>query len=90
MVRVRMSAFQEAVYNRMKSASLLKMQSGREKALRNAMMQMRKICNHPYTFPEFEPQTDTITDRIGGWFPVYVCRVCRVFFDGWVGGGRNG
>ena len=83
MVRVRMSAFQEAVYNRMKSASLLKMQSGREKALRNAMMQMRKICNHPYTFPEFEPQTDTITDRIGAWFPDLCLSGLSCFLCGW-------
>ena len=33
-------------------------------SLLNAIMQLRKICNHPYLFRSFEPAGELITDHI--------------------------
>lgn len=53
-IKVEMSAWQKVVYNGIKESGLLSFDpaTGKigTKSFSNALMQMRKICNHPYLF----------------------------------------
>ncbi|KZT58531.1 hypothetical protein CALCODRAFT_432462 [Calocera cornea HHB12733] len=60
-IKCRMSALQQRLYNQMKSEGILYSErtdtKGRNlgiKGLSNAIMQLRKICNHPFVFDEVE------------------------------------
>ena len=60
-IRCEMSALQRQLYRHMKSGYMLvddkdkkKGQSGGAKALMNTIMQLRKICNHPFMFEHVE------------------------------------
>ncbi|KAF8927790.1 SNF2 family N-terminal domain-containing protein [Dissophora ornata] len=58
-VRCKMSALQLKLYNQMKKHGMLFTQGGEKgrtgiKGLNNTIMQLRKICNHPYVFEEVE------------------------------------
>jgi SWI/SNF-related matrix-associated actin-dependent regulator of chromatin subfamily A protein 2/4 len=53
-----MSALQRIIYYHMKTKGIILTEdkSGKNgsKALMNTIMQLRKICNHPFIFPEIE------------------------------------
>lgn len=55
-IKVDLSAWQRIVYNGIKDRGILARDPSTGKigslALRNTMMQLRKICNHPYLFLE--------------------------------------
>ena len=55
-IKVELSAWQRIVYNGIKKQGKLALDPNSGKTgvqgLRNALMQMRKICNHPYLFLE--------------------------------------
>ncbi|KAG5458150.1 MAG: SNF2 family N-terminal domain-containing protein, partial [Olpidium bornovanus] len=58
-VKCRMSALQVKLYNQMKSYGMLYTTDGIKgksgvKGLNNTIMQLRKICNHPYVFEDVE------------------------------------
>ncbi|KZO99691.1 hypothetical protein CALVIDRAFT_476757 [Calocera viscosa TUFC12733] len=60
-IKCKMSALQQKLYNQMKSEGILYSErtdpKGRQmgiKGLSNAIMQLRKICNHPFVFDEVE------------------------------------
>ncbi|KAF9201849.1 hypothetical protein BGZ49_007942 [Haplosporangium sp. Z 27] len=58
-IRCKMSALQLKLYNQMKKHGMLFTQAGEKgrtgiKGLNNTIMQLRKICNHPYVFEEVE------------------------------------
>lgn len=61
-IKCPMSALQRRVYTHMSSESMiLGDQEGKDnkpkgKTLMNTLMQLRKICNHPFQFPHFEEQ----------------------------------
>ncbi|CAF4687750.1 unnamed protein product, partial [Rotaria magnacalcarata] len=54
-----MSALQRVIYNHMQSSGILLTEDkngkgSNPKALMNTIMQLRKICNHPFMFNELE------------------------------------
>ncbi|KAG0055639.1 hypothetical protein BGZ83_007939 [Gryganskiella cystojenkinii] len=58
-IRCKLSALQLKLYNQMKKHGMLFTQGGEKgrtgiKGLNNTIMQLRKICNHPYVFEEVE------------------------------------
>ncbi|KAG0308761.1 hypothetical protein BGZ98_006936 [Dissophora globulifera] len=58
-MRCKMSSLQLKLYNQMKKHGMLFTQGGEKgktgiKGLNNTIMQLRKICNHPYVFEEVE------------------------------------
>ncbi|KAF9377695.1 hypothetical protein CPC16_011728, partial [Podila verticillata] len=58
-IRCKLSALQLKLYNQMKKHGMLFTQAGEKgrtgiKGLNNTIMQLRKICNHPYVFEEVE------------------------------------
>ncbi|KAG0031806.1 hypothetical protein BGZ82_006827 [Podila clonocystis] len=58
-IRCKLSALQSKLYNQMKKHGMLFTQAGEKgrtgiKGLNNTIMQLRKICNHPYVFEEVE------------------------------------
>lgn len=58
-IRCKLSALQSKLYNQMKKHGMLFTQGGEKgrtgiKGLNNTIMQLRKICNHPYVFEEVE------------------------------------
>ncbi|KAF9113981.1 hypothetical protein BGX27_000374 [Mortierella sp. AM989] len=58
-IRCKMSSLQLKLYNQMKKHGMLFTQGGEKgrtgiKGLNNTIMQLRKICNHPYVFEEVE------------------------------------
>ncbi|KAI8356857.1 SNF2 family N-terminal domain-containing protein [Mortierella sp. GBAus27b] len=58
-IRCKMSSLQLKLYNQMKKHGMLFTQAGEKgrtgiKGLNNTIMQLRKICNHPYVFEEVE------------------------------------
>ena len=68
-IKLQMSAWQKIVYQQIKENGLLAEDpsTGKmgKKALMNTMMQLRKVCNHPYLFIEKNnPLLENITDWI--------------------------
>lgn len=65
-IKVELSATQKAVYKGIQENNQLMFDPSRPNprptSLKNAIMQLRKICNHPYLFEGHEPQY--ITDHI--------------------------
>eukprot|EP00123_Amoebidium_parasiticum_P016909 comp23636_c1_seq1/m.40301 comp23636_c1_seq1/g.40301 ORF comp23636_c1_seq1/g.40301 comp23636_c1_seq1/m.40301 type:complete len:1534 (-) comp23636_c1_seq1:538-5139(-) len=56
-IKVGMTALQSSVYNQLKKNSMILCEQGganKMRAVNNAMMHLRKICNHPYLFDEIE------------------------------------
>ncbi|KAG0051732.1 hypothetical protein BGZ83_003350 [Gryganskiella cystojenkinii] len=58
-IRCKLSSLQQKLYNQMKKHGMLFTQAGEKgrtgiKGLNNTIMQLRKICNHPYVFEEVE------------------------------------
>ncbi|KAG0340107.1 hypothetical protein BG004_006547 [Podila humilis] len=58
-IRCKLSSLQSKLYNQMKKHGMLFTQAGEKgrtgiKGLNNTIMQLRKICNHPYVFEEVE------------------------------------
>ena len=54
-----MSALQRVIYNHMQTSGILLTEDkngkgSNPKALMNTIMQLRKICNHPFMFNELE------------------------------------
>ena len=69
-IRCEMSALQRQLYRHMKSGYMLvddkdkkKGQTGGAKALMNTIMQLRKICNHPFMFEHVER---AVAERVYG------------------------
>lgn len=56
-IKVDLSAWQRIVYNGIQDYGMLQSDPStgkiKQKALRNTMMQLRKICNHPYLFLDY-------------------------------------
>jgi ATP-dependent helicase STH1/SNF2 len=78
-IRCRMSALQSRLYSQMKQHKNLFLSSGsggkpRMTGLNNTLMQLRKICNHPYVFQEVEQvinptnRNDSKLYRVAGKF----------------------
>ncbi|CAM0136011.1 ATP-dependent DNA helicase Snf21 [Umbelopsis sp. WA50703] len=58
-IKCKLSGLQAKLYSQMKKSGMLYMQSGDKgrtgiKGLNNTIMQLRKICNHPFVFEEVE------------------------------------
>ena len=53
-----MSAMQKALYNRLKNREVVA--AGGPRALNNVLIQLRKVCNHPYLFPDADSK---VTNR---------------------------
>ncbi|KAI5181910.1 ATP-dependent helicase STH1/SNF2 [Nematocida sp. AWRm80] len=51
-IKCRMSSLQKSLYNEVKNAAMNK--GDRSKKLNNTIMQLRKICNHPFVFENIE------------------------------------
>ena len=53
-IKVQLSGWQEIVYDQLAKKGVLTMTDSQgkrsQKSLMNLMMQLRKICNHPYLF----------------------------------------
>lgn len=56
-VRVDMTRVQKELYKALltKNYNVINSMSGGKSSLANVVMQLRKVCNHPYLFPEVEP-----------------------------------
>ena len=67
-VKVELSAQQKLVYKGIQDNNQLNSDptksSMKNQSLRNAIMQLRKICNHPYLFEGHEPIGELISDHI--------------------------
>ena len=67
-IKLQMSEWQKIVYQQIKEQGLLAEDpsTGRlgKKALMNTMMQLRKICNHPYLFIDYN---NTMLENINDW-----------------------
>lgn len=66
-IKVELSYWQKLVYEQIKdNGSLVRDPQGKiqTKALMNLMMQLRKICNHPYLFLDDEYYLNNVTDEI--------------------------
>ena len=67
-IKLQMSEWQKIVYQQMKEQGLLAEDpsTGRigKKALMNTMMQLRKICNHPYLFID---NNNEMLEKISDW-----------------------
>eukprot|EP00002_Diphylleia_rotans_P017190 TRINITY_DN3337_c0_g1_i2.p1 TRINITY_DN3337_c0_g1~~TRINITY_DN3337_c0_g1_i2.p1 ORF type:complete len:1271 (+),score=224.39 TRINITY_DN3337_c0_g1_i2:858-4670(+) len=62
-LRCDMSAMQHVMYEQLRRSSMLTLQNqGKMKSLQNSMMQLRKVCNHPYLF--FDEIPSPCTDEI--------------------------
>lgn len=65
-IKVELSATQKAVYKGIQENNALMLDPSRPNqrpmSLKNAIMQLRKICNHPYLFEGHEPTY--VTDHI--------------------------
>ena len=49
-LRCSLSGWQKHIYHSVQSKSMLSRDTGSTSGFNNAMMQLRKICNHPYLF----------------------------------------
>lgn len=68
-IKVELSAWQHIIYNQIKKRGVLARDpsTGKigNKALMNTMMQLRKICNHPYLFLDYtNPLFENIDDMV--------------------------
>lgn len=67
-IKLDLSSWQKIVYTQIKEQGLLAQDpsTGKmgKKALMNTMMQLRKICNHPYLFIDFN---NSLLDNINEW-----------------------
>ncbi|RIA94836.1 SNF2 family N-terminal domain-containing protein [Glomus cerebriforme] len=89
-IKVKMSALQVKLYNQMKKHGALFVNKGEKgktgiKGLNNTIMQLRKICNHPFVFEEVEKDTNLHNDnnllyRVSGKFE-FLDRVLPKFFQ---------
>lgn len=72
-IRCKLSSLQLKLYNQMKKHGMLFTQGGEKgrtgiRGLNNTIMQLRKICNHPYVFEEVERVINpTKTNNDGLW-----------------------
>ncbi|KAI7887472.1 hypothetical protein K492DRAFT_212215 [Lichtheimia hyalospora FSU 10163] len=78
-IKCKLSALQTKLYSQMKKSGILYTASGEKgktgiKGLNNTIMQLRKICNHPFVFEEVEnevnphQQSDDLLFRVSGKF----------------------
>ncbi|KAG9292072.1 hypothetical protein G9A89_017972 [Geosiphon pyriformis] len=77
-VKCKLSALQLRLYNQMKKYGLLFVNTGEKgktgiRGLNNTIMQLRKICNHPFVFPDVERDinpynNNTYLYRVAGKF----------------------
>ncbi|CAI2167553.1 2721_t:CDS:10 [Funneliformis geosporum] len=90
-IKVKMSALQVKLYNQMKKHGALFVNKGEKgktgiKGLNNTIMQLRKICNHPFVFDEVEKDINLHNDnnnllyRVSGKFE-FLDRVLPKFFQ---------
>ena len=67
-IKVELSALQKIVYKGIQENNKLMIDPSKPnpkaQSLKNAIMQLRKICNHPYLFDGHEPEGLYITDNI--------------------------
>ncbi|KAG5519873.1 hypothetical protein PMAC_000150 [Pneumocystis sp. 'macacae'] len=86
-IKCRFSALQSKLYSQMRRNGMLYVNSGEKgrKGLQNIVMQLRKICNHPYVFEEVENivNPEKISDdnlwRVSGKFDL-LDRILPKFF----------
>ncbi|KAF9179331.1 hypothetical protein BGZ51_006999 [Haplosporangium sp. Z 767] len=92
-IRCKLSSLQLKLYNQMKKHGMLFTQGGEKgrtgiKGLNNTIMQLRKICNHPYVFEEVERvinPTKTNNDglyRVAGKFELLDRMLPKLFRTG--------
>ncbi|KAJ3615460.1 hypothetical protein Zmor_016399 [Zophobas morio] len=79
LIKVPMSALQKALHSQIQRGVLLSktgQQSGEFKArhISNTLMQLRKVCNHPFLFPEVEREMACMNAEGD-----VLCRVCGKF-----------
>ena len=55
-VKCEMSALQEVLYNHMRRKGVMLTSDKKAKTLNNTLMQLRKICNHPFVFDHVEKE----------------------------------
>ena len=69
-LKCQLSAYQRVMYDQLRRKGALKMREvGSKTSLNNTLMQLRKICNHPYLFPEADaPYTNAEIVRVSGKF----------------------
>eukprot|EP01133_Synstelium_polycarpum_P012845 gene12845-15083_t len=75
-IKCEMSAFQSKMYHLIRTKGVAKFTTGSgedgnpklAKGLRNTLVQLRKICNHPYLFYDEEYQVDDYMVRCAGKF----------------------
>ncbi|KAI9309998.1 SNF2 family N-terminal domain-containing protein [Dichotomocladium elegans] len=78
-IKCKLSALQSKLYSQMKKSGILFTATGEKgktgiKGLNNTIMQLRKICNHPFVFEEVEravnpnQQSDDLLYRVSGKF----------------------
>ncbi|CAB4381043.1 uncharacterized protein OCT59_030161 [Rhizophagus irregularis] len=89
-IKVKMSALQVKLFNQMKKHGALFVNKGEKgktgiKGLNNTIMQLRKICNHPFVFEEVEKDTNLHNDnnllyRVSGKFE-FLDRVLPKFYQ---------
>ncbi|EMR10860.1 hypothetical protein PNEG_01006 [Pneumocystis murina B123] len=86
-IKCQFSALQSKLYSQMRRSGMLYVNSGEKgrKGLQNIVMQLRKICNHPYVFEEVENivNPERVSDdnlwRVSGKFE-FLDRVLPKFF----------
>ncbi|KAG4304595.1 hypothetical protein PORY_001988 [Pneumocystis oryctolagi] len=86
-IKCQFSALQSKLYSQMRRNGMLYVNSGEKgrKGLQNIVMQLRKICNHPYVFEEVENivNPEKVSDdnlwRVSGKFD-FLDRVLPKFF----------
>ncbi|KTW30206.1 hypothetical protein T552_00684 [Pneumocystis carinii B80] len=86
-IKCKFSALQSKLYSQMRRNGMLYVNSGEKgrKGLQNIVMQLRKICNHPYVFEEVENivNPERVSDdnlwRVSGKFE-FLDRVLPKFF----------
>ncbi|QSL66664.1 hypothetical protein MERGE_001048 [Pneumocystis wakefieldiae] len=86
-IKCQFSALQSRLYSQMRRSGMLYVNSGEKgrKGLQNIVMQLRKICNHPYVFEEVENivNPERVSDdnlwRVSGKFE-FLDRVLPKFF----------
>ncbi|CAJ0843274.1 22612_t:CDS:10 [Entrophospora sp. SA101] len=101
-IKCKLSSLQLKLYNQMKKLGVLFVNNGEKgktgiKGLNNTIMQLRKICNHPFVFEEVEGDfksnfSNELLYRVSGKFelldrilPKFSCTNHRVYFLNWRG-----
>ena len=85
-IKIELSAWQKIVYNQIKDNGILYITTGKigTKALMNMMMQLRKICNHPYLFldqTEYYSHIDDNIYRVSGKFELLDRIIPKLIFS---------